>query len=34
MEKDVQLLEFKCAPFTEELLYEQFRKQASNGGAR
>jgi hypothetical protein len=27
MEKDVQLLEFKCVPFTEELLYGVLRKQ-------
>jgi hypothetical protein len=27
MEKNVQLLEFKCVPFTEELLYAPFRKQ-------
>jgi hypothetical protein len=27
MEKNVQLLEFKCVPFTEELLYGSFRKQ-------
>jgi hypothetical protein len=26
MEKNVQLLEFKCVPFTEELLYGRFRK--------
>ena len=26
MEKNVQLLEFKCVPFTEELLYGKFRK--------
>ena len=29
MEKNVQLLEFKCAPFTEELLYGGFSKQAA-----
>ena len=28
MEKNVQLLEFKCVPFTEELLYGSMRKQA------
>lgn len=28
MEKNVQLLEFKCVPFTEELLYGRFSKQA------
>jgi hypothetical protein len=27
MEKNVQLLEFKCVPFTEEMLYGRFRKQ-------
>ncbi len=27
MEKNVQLLEFKCQPFTEELLYGRFRKK-------
>jgi len=26
MEKNLQLLEFKCVPFTEELLYGKFRK--------
>jgi hypothetical protein len=30
MEKNVQLLEFKCVPFTEDMLYGRFRK---NGGA-
>jgi len=29
MEKNVQLLEFKCVPFTEELLFGKFRKQAA-----
>jgi hypothetical protein len=29
MEKNVQLLEFKCVPFTEELLFGRFRKQAA-----
>ena len=29
MEKSVQLLEFKCVPFTEELLFGKFRKQAA-----
>src|SRR5216683_2126207 len=29
MEKDVQLLEFKCVPWTEELLFGKFRKQSS-----
>ena len=29
MEKNVQLLEFKCVPFTEELLFGAFRKQAA-----
>jgi len=28
VEKNVQLLEFKCVPFTEELLYGRFRKAA------
>ena len=32
METNLQLLEFKCVPFTEELLYGKFRKPA--GGAR
>ena len=27
MERNVQLLEFKCVPFTEELIYGPFRKQ-------
>jgi hypothetical protein len=27
MEKNVQPLEFKCVPFTEELLYGTLRKQ-------
>jgi hypothetical protein len=26
MEKDVQQLEFKCVPWTEELLFGKFRK--------
>jgi hypothetical protein len=26
MEKNLQLIEFKCVPFTEELLYGRFRK--------
>jgi hypothetical protein len=26
MEKNIQLIEFKCVPFTEELLYKRFRK--------
>ena len=29
VEKNVQLLEFKCVPFTEELLFGAFRKQAA-----
>ena len=29
MEKDVQLLEYKCVPFTEELLFGRFRKPAT-----
>jgi hypothetical protein len=29
METNVQLLEFKCVPFTEELLFGKFRKQAA-----
>ena len=29
MEKNLQLLEFKCVPFTEELLFGKFRKQAA-----
>ena len=29
MEKNVQLLEYKCVPFTEELLYGKFKKGAS-----
>ena len=29
MEKSIQLLEFKCVPFTEELLFGKFRKQAA-----
>jgi hypothetical protein len=29
MEKNVQLLEFKCVPFTEELLFGTFRKQTA-----
>jgi hypothetical protein len=27
LERDMQLLEFKCVPFTEELLFGRFRKQ-------
>jgi hypothetical protein len=27
MEDKIQLLEFKCVPFTEELLYGRLRKQ-------
>jgi hypothetical protein len=30
MEKNIQLLEFKCVPFTEELLYGKFKKQSTN----
>ena len=29
MEKNMQLLEFKCVPFTEEMLFGRYRKQAS-----
>ncbi|PYR75884.1 MAG: hypothetical protein DMF87_19390 [Acidobacteria bacterium] len=29
MEKNAQLLEYKCVPFTEELLYGKFKKGAS-----
>ncbi len=29
MEKNVQLLEYKCVPFTEEMLYGRFGKQAA-----
>jgi len=29
VEKNVQLLEFKCVPFTEELLFGAFRKQSA-----
>jgi hypothetical protein len=29
METNLQLLEFKCVPFTEELLFGKFRKQAA-----
>jgi hypothetical protein len=29
MERNVQLLEFKCVPFTEELLYGKFKKQSN-----
>jgi len=29
MEKNLQLLEFKCVPFTEELLFERFTKQGA-----
>jgi hypothetical protein len=32
MEPNIQLLEFKCVPFTEELLYGKFRKR--DGGAK
>ena len=39
MEDHIQLLEFKCVPFTEELLYGRLRKQPSarepaSGGSR
>jgi hypothetical protein len=27
MEKNIQLLEFKCVPFTEEMLYSRFSKR-------
>jgi hypothetical protein len=30
VEKNAQLLEFKCVPFAEELLYGQFKKKSSN----
>ena len=30
MEKNVQLLEFKCVPFTEDLLYGRFSKQGGS----
>jgi hypothetical protein len=30
MEKNVQLLEFKCVPFTEDLLYGGFSKQGGS----
>jgi hypothetical protein len=29
MEKDIQLLEFKCVPFTEELTFGPFRKRSN-----
>jgi hypothetical protein len=29
MEKNMQLLEFKCVPFTEEMLFGRYRKQAA-----
>jgi hypothetical protein len=29
MEQNVQLLEFKCVPFTEELLFGPFSKQSA-----
>ena len=29
MEKNVQVLEFKCVPFTEEMLYGRFSKSAA-----
>jgi len=29
MEKNIQLLEFKCVPFTEELLYGKFRRRGN-----
>jgi hypothetical protein len=29
VEKNVQLMEFKCIPFTEEMLYGEFKKQSS-----
>src|ERR1700729_2442990 len=31
VEKDAKLLEFKCVPFSEELLYGKFRKKPANG---
>jgi hypothetical protein len=31
VEKDAQLLEFKCTEFAEELLYGKYRKGASGG---
>ena len=33
VEKDARLLEFKCVPFTEELLYGNLRKKAANDKA-
>jgi len=29
MEKNLQLLEFKCVPFTEQMLFGRFSKQAA-----
>jgi hypothetical protein len=29
MEKDVELLEFKCVPFTEELLFGRYSKRVT-----
>jgi hypothetical protein len=29
LEKDMQVLEFKCVPFSEELLYGDLRKKPS-----
>ncbi len=30
MERDVQLMEFKCQPFVEELVYGRFTKQPAS----
>ena len=30
VEKNARLLEFKCVPFTEELLYGNLRKKPAN----
>ncbi len=30
MERNVQLLEFKCIPFSEDFLYGPWKKQAGN----
>ncbi len=34
LEPNVQLLEFKCVEFVEELMYGHLRKGAKGGGSR
>lgn len=34
MESNIQLMEFKCQPFVEELVYGRFTKKSADGGSR